>query len=92
MSTWEKLLDAMRNNPGNVRFADLSKVCDRYFGEPRSKSGSHRKYKTPWRGDPRVNIQDFGGKAKEYQVRQVLEAIDRIEENKHGGESEQGEV
>ena len=56
----------MRNNPGNVRFADLAKVCDRYFGEPRSRSGSHRKYKTPWRGDPRINIQDFGGKAKEY--------------------------
>ena len=78
MSTWEKLLEAMKNNPRDVRFADLQKVCDYYFGEPMSKSGSHRKYKVPWAGDPRVNIQDFRGKAKEYQVKQVLEAIERI--------------
>lgn len=31
-------------------------------------------------GDPRVNIQEGkGGKAKDYQVRQVLRAIDKLE-------------
>jgi hypothetical protein len=34
----------------------------------------------PWAGDPRVNIQDDRGKAKPYQVRQVLAAIKRLEE------------
>ena len=29
-------------------------------------------FKTPWQGDPRVNIQNAKGKAKVYQVRQVL--------------------
>ena len=44
------------------------------------KSGSsHRVYKTPWQGDPRVNIQNAKGKAKPYQVRQVLAAIERME-------------
>jgi hypothetical protein len=33
----------------------------------------------PWAGDPRVNIQNSRGKAKAYQVRQVLLAVDRIE-------------
>jgi hypothetical protein len=33
----------------------------------------------PWQGDPRVNIQDHGGEAKPYQVRQVLAAIDKLE-------------
>jgi hypothetical protein len=33
----------------------------------------------PWAGDPRVNIQDDRGKAKAYQVRQVLKAIDKKE-------------
>lgn len=33
----------------------------------------------PWPGDPRVNIQNSNGRAKAYQVRQVLEAIDRLE-------------
>lgn len=36
-------------------------------------------FKTPWRGDPRVNIQNDHGKAKAYQIRQVLAAIERQE-------------
>ncbi|WP_245289026.1 hypothetical protein [Bartonella sp. CDC_skunk] len=36
-------------------------------------------FKTPWLGDPRVNIQkDSGNKAKAYQVKQVLQAIERM--------------
>jgi hypothetical protein len=68
----------MKLNPVNVRFSDLCKVCDFYFGEPRQKGTSHRIYKTPWLGDPRVNIQNSKGKAKAYQVRQVLRAIKRL--------------
>jgi len=33
----------------------------------------------PWLGDPRVNIQNSKGKAKSYQVRQVLKAIEKLE-------------
>ena len=32
----------------------------------------------PWPGDPRVNIQNAKGKAKPYQVRQVLLAIEQL--------------
>ncbi|WP_395621729.1 hypothetical protein [Dokdonella sp.] len=75
-----KLLEAMRRAPQNVRFTDLAKVCDHYFGAARQQSGSHRVYRTPWVGDPRVNIQrGDSGMAKAYQVRQVLSAIDRLE-------------
>jgi hypothetical protein len=35
----------------------------------------------PWQGDPRVNIQNFKGMAKAYQVKQVLCAIELIEKN-----------
>jgi hypothetical protein len=55
------------------------KVCNHYFGEPRQQGISHCVYKTPWAGDPRVNIQEKKGKAKVYQVRQVLDAIEKIE-------------
>ena len=55
-----------------------SKVCDHFFGEPRQSKSSHRVYKTPWSGNPRVNIQNDKGQAKPYQVRQVLEAIDKL--------------
>lgn len=74
----QKLID-FRNNPKNVKFIELCNVCDFYFGEPRQSGSSHRVYKTPWKGDPRVNIQDAKGKAKAYQVRQVLKAIERLE-------------
>ena len=69
----------MRDAPGGVRFADLAKVCEHYFGEPRQQGTSHRVYRMPWQGDPRVNIQDDHGKAKPYQVRQVLTAIEKLE-------------
>ena len=78
-SDLEKLLAEMKRNPKGIRFADLCKVCDHFFGTARQSGSSHRVYKTPWQGDPRVNIQNDRGKAKAYQVRQVLKAIDRLE-------------
>ncbi len=73
------LLTLMNHNPGNIRFSDLCKVCDHYFGKPRQVGSSHKVYKTPWPGDPRVNIQSKKGKAKAYQVRQILRAIEKME-------------
>ena len=69
----------MRRKPAGIRFAELCRVCGHYFGEPRQKGSSHRIYKTPWKGDPRVNIQNAKGKAKVYQVRQVLKALERMD-------------
>lgn len=72
----------MRANPHNVRYADLAKVSEYYFGAARTTGGSHAVFKTPWPGDPRVNIQDDHRKAKAYQVRQVMAAIDKKEAEK----------
>jgi len=75
-----KILEMMRSAPQNVRYAELAKVCESYFGKPRQQGTSHAVYKTPWQGDPRVNIQcGKDGKAKVYQVNQVLQALDRLE-------------
>ena len=79
MSGTEDILAQMKRNPKDVRFRDVCKVCDYYFGKARQGGSSHRVYKTPWQGDPRVNIQSKKGKARAYQVRQVLEAIERLE-------------
>lgn len=81
MPSIASIVAAMRRAPTNVRFADLRKVCEHYFGPPRQSGSSHVVFRTPWRGDPRVNIQSDRGKAKTYQVRQVLTAIDRLEES-----------
>jgi hypothetical protein len=79
MPTLTDILDKMRNNPAGIRFADVCRICDCYFGKARQASGSHRVYKTLWRGDPRVNIQNSKGYAKAYQVRQICKAIERLE-------------
>ncbi|OQY14718.1 MAG: toxin HicA [Desulfobacterium sp. 4572_20] len=67
------------NNPKDVKFSELCKVCDFCFGDARQSGSSHRVYKTPWTEDPRVNIQNSKGKAKAYQVKQVLKTIERLE-------------
>ena len=72
----EKLIASMADNPQGVRYEDLCKVCDFHFGEARQRSSSHRIYRTGMAGAPLVNIQrGEAGKAKPYQVRQVLKAI-----------------
>lgn len=79
MATIDQIIEEMRQNPAHVRFADLSRVCGQFFGPPRQSGTSHKVYKMPWPGDPRVNIQaGKGGKAKGYQVKQVLQAIDKL--------------
>jgi hypothetical protein len=81
MASSAVILASMRENPKNVRFADACKVADHYFGKPTQRGSSHRVWKMSWPGDPRVNMQEGRGKAKAYQVRQLLAAIDRKEGN-----------
>lgn len=78
----KKLVARLKRNPQNVNFIDLVKVCSHYFGEPRQQGTSHYVYKTPWYGDPRINIQEKNGKAKVYQIKQLLAAIEKIEDMK----------
>ncbi|MDO9230845.1 MAG: hypothetical protein Q8M86_06135 [Syntrophales bacterium] len=79
MAKIEDILLQMKRNPSDVRFSDLSKVCIYYFGQARQKNGSHHVYKTPWQRDPRINIQNHKGKAKAYQVKHALLAIEKLE-------------
>ncbi|MGB5687136.1 MAG: toxin HicA [Candidatus Electrothrix sp.] len=79
MKNVHEKLKRFRSNPKDVKFTELCKVCEFYFGKPRQSGSSHRVYKTPWQGDPRVNIQNSKGKAKAYQVKQVLKAVERLE-------------
>jgi len=72
----------LESNPDNARFSDLCNICDDFFGEARQKGTSHRVYKTPWIGDPRINVQNKNGKAKGYQVRQGIKALKRLEAGK----------
>ncbi len=65
----QSAIEELRSNPKGVRFADLARICDHFFGEPRQQGTSHRVYRTPWRGDPRVNIQNHRGTGKPYLIK-----------------------
>jgi len=76
----ETILGDMRANPEGIKFSDACKVAEHFFGKfgsPRI-AGSHHIYKMPWPGDPRINLQKDGPKAKRYQVIQMLQAIDKL--------------
>ncbi len=84
MTTIKDIILQMKQNQSDVRFSDLCKVCNHYFGTPRQSGSSHKIYKMPWVGDPRVNIQNSKGRAKSYQVKQVLKAIEKLEGGRYG--------
>ena len=75
------VIDSLRRNPKGIRFSDLVRICDHFFGEPRQRGTSHRVYRTPWPGAPRVNIQNDRGMAKVYQVRQVICALEKLNDD-----------
>jgi len=79
MCYYSDMDERMLDNPKNVKFKDLLNLCKKYFGEPRI-TGSHHIFKTPWEGKPFVNIQKDGKMAKPYQVRDVKNAIEKLEE------------
>lgn len=62
---------------GRPRFERLLRIVESFFGPPRQR-GSHHIFRTPWPGDPRLNLQRDGHEAKPYQVRQVLAALVRL--------------
>jgi hypothetical protein len=47
MAPHQKILDQMRREPANVRFNDLLKLCEAYFGKARQSGSSHAIFRTP---------------------------------------------
>ena len=75
MSNLDKLIQKAVRSPQNLRFDELCSLC-RHFGMKQRKSKSrHQIYK---RENPpifTISIQDDDGKAKEYQVNQLLNKV-----------------
>jgi len=72
----EKLLQLARNNPAGLRFSGLCKLAEAFGFAFNRQKGSHRIYTHD--GIRKImNFQDDYGKAKAYQVRQLLDCIDR---------------
>jgi len=76
MGKLEKMLQAIRNNPAGVRFNDACKAAEKIGFRLRGQSGSHRTYARS--GEPvLLNFQNAKGKAKPYQVRQLIDMMDK---------------
>lgn len=75
MATCDKLLQKATNNPTGLRLNELCRLAECYgFIHARTR-GSHHIFKCPGRKEV-VNLQpDKNGKAKPYQVRQILAMI-----------------
>ncbi|PZV06635.1 MAG: hypothetical protein DCF32_09370 [Leptolyngbya sp.] len=75
MGKKQKLLRQILNNSKNVSFNDMVSLIES-FGFTLSRiNGSHHIYTHPNLASL-VNIQNFKGKAKAYQVRQFLDLVE----------------
>lgn len=91
--TIDEYIGSLEGSETNTRFDRLVRICQENFGNERIK-GSHYIFKTKWPGDPRINLQRVKGFAKPYQVRQVIQALRKlqeVEEAKKQQESEQSQ-
>jgi hypothetical protein len=73
-----KVLDGAREKPEGVGFSDLCALAECYGWVFARQRGSHWMFKRA--GNPRLmNFQETtNGRAKPYQVRQLLDAIDGL--------------
>ena len=83
MGRVEKILEKAKASPNNLSFDELCYLVEKFgYIRDRKNSGSHRIYKHPniqSRIGAMVDIQEFNnGKAKSYQVRQVLAFIEEF--------------
>ena len=71
-----KLLEKALSSPANLRFTEAVALA-RAFGFHLSRvRGSHHIFANP-RVRELVNLQEVGGKAKPYQVKQLLTLVER---------------
>lgn len=71
-----KIYEELKKNPKNVRFTDLCKAAELFGFKYKGGKGSHVVYA---HGDIKeiLNFQNVKGKAKPYQVKQLLKIIER---------------
>jgi len=73
-----KLLQLILDNPRNVRFDDLIRVVEGFGFRLDRISGSHHIYKRAGI-QQLINLQNVGGMAKNYQVKQFLEIVEEFD-------------
>ena len=80
-----KLLKELRKSPKNIRFERLCTIAEAFGFTLRGVRGSHRIYARSGIREL-LNFQNVKGKAKPYQVRQLIGIIEKyslVEEDEH---------
>ena len=77
MPNCEELLAKAQNNPAGLRFMELCVLAECFGWQLARTAGSHHVYKRA-RTMQVMNFQNVKGKAKPYQVKQLLDAIDAL--------------
>lgn len=83
MKKCQRLLTKAKNSAANIRFGGLCQLAECYGWIFVRQEGSHRMYENPKLDitlGRMMNFQNDKGKAKPYQVRQLLNAIDNLDE------------
>jgi len=82
MANCAKLLEKAKNSPNNLRFSELCRLAECYGWEFKPQQGtSHLIGFNPSLTNEqgrRMNFQNFKGKAKPHNVRQLLAAIENL--------------
>jgi predicted RNA binding protein YcfA (HicA-like mRNA interferase family) len=76
MERKKRIYEKLKNNPKNVRFEELCKAAEIFGFQFRGGRGSHRVYVREGVREI-LNFQNVNGKAKAYQVRQLLKVIEK---------------
>jgi len=71
-----RIIEELRRNPKNVRFEHLCNLVQRFGFRFRGGKGSHRIFVREG-VEELLNLQNAGGKAKPYQVRQFIKLVDK---------------
>lgn len=76
MRTGKLLLKLASGQLKNIRFRDIQRLLDDFGFELDRIAGSHHIYTHPDVAEI-INIQDVKGEAKPYQIRQIIQLIER---------------
>lgn len=76
MANARKLLNKALRNPRDLRFTEAVRLAEGFGFQLSRISGSHHIFVHPAVREL-VNLQDVGGQAKPYQVRQLLQLVER---------------
>jgi len=74
-----KLIEQIKRNPRDVRFDDACKVAEWLGFSAKATKGSHNAFSRPGE-EALLNFQNHGGKITIYQARQLIEMIEKYED------------